>query len=394
VINAVPSRVQQIRDFLGQNDLAAWLAWRPDELLMLTGYFPFWGASFLICFADAEPLLFIPQIEPRDHIPHGVRVQEYPWGDLKCSDPYSVLISTFGEELAKERAKPERVGMNPSASRTSLPIQAAEQIPIAEGFAEQLRSLAAKSDAKHQQAFAELYCRKDDEEISSIRLANRVANIGLQAFQRNLQPGLAEAEVAAGVESAISMQIGRDGIFHSRAWAMVQSGPNSADAGKFNRSTGRRLENGDLVVIELATCVNGYWSDLTRTAAVGSAKTELADLLALVEDAQQSAIDAIRPGASAAEIDAMARDKIAAQGLSSFFTHHTGHHVGFRYHDPGFLIAPGVRSVLETGMVLTIEPGAYVPQRGGGARVEDNVLVTPSGYEVLSRTDKRAEGSR
>jgi Xaa-Pro aminopeptidase len=166
---------------------------------------------------------------------------------------------------------------------------------------------------------------------------------------------------------------------------MVQSGPNSAYAGRFNRSTGRRLQNGDLVLIELATCVNGYWSDLTRTAVVGSVKPELAELLSIVEDAQQSAIDAVAPGMAAADIDAMARDKIAAQGLSSFFTHHTGHHVGFRYHDPGFLIAPGVSAKLESGMVITIEPGAYVPERGG-ARVEDDVLVTASGHEVLSRT--------
>ena len=84
-----PSRAQQIRSFLQQNNLQAWIAWRPDELLMLSGYFPFWGASLLIYFADAEPILFIPQIEPTDHIPAGLRVQEYPWGDLKCADPYS-----------------------------------------------------------------------------------------------------------------------------------------------------------------------------------------------------------------------------------------------------------------------------------------------------------------
>jgi len=83
----------------------------------------------------------------------------------------------------------------------------------------------------------------------------------------------------------------------------------------------------------------------------------------------------------------LARDKIAAQGLSSYFTHHTGHHVGFRYHDPGFLILPGESAVLEPGMVITIEPGVYVPERGGGARIEDNVLVTESGHEVLSRIE-------
>lgn len=380
-------RAQQVRSFLEQNNLQAWIAWRPDELLMLSGYFPFWGASFLIYFVDAEPLLFVPQIEPRDHIPAGLRVQDYPWGDLKCSDPYAVLVSTMGSVLAKTKAKPEDVGMNPSTSRTSLPIQAAEQIPIPEDFAKQLSVLTAKPDGRHQAGFADLYLRKTAEEVEAIRLANRVANIGLDAFFANLQPGVPEADVAAAVESAIYRQIGRDGIFHSRGWAMVQSGPNSALAGRFNRSTGRRLENGDLVLIELATCVNGYWSDLTRTAAVGSAKPEVAEILSLVTDAQQAAIDGVRGGVSAAFIDALARDKIAAQGLSAFFTHHTGHHVGFRYHDPGFLIAPGVSAKLEPGMVITLEPGAYVPERGGGARIEDNVLVTESGHEVLSRPE-------
>jgi Xaa-Pro dipeptidase len=382
-----PSRTQQIRSFLRQYDLLAWIAWRPDELVMLSGYVPFWGASLLIYFADAEPVLFVPQIEPRDHIPAELHVQEYPWGDLKCSDPYSVLVSAVSKELVKARVEGEQVGVNSSASRISLPIQAAEQIPIPEGFAGQLSALIARPDAECEAAFADLYLRKTPEEIEAIRLANQVANVALQVFFENLQPGITEAEVAAAVESAIYRQIGRDGIFHSRGWAMVQSGPNSADAGRFNRSTGRRVENGDLVLIELATCVNGYWSDLTRTAAVGSAKDEVEQILAIVRDAQQAAVDGVRPGVSAGDIDALARDKIAVQGFSSFFTHHTGHHVGFRYHDPGFGILPGESAQLRPGMVITIEPGVYVRERGAGARIEDNVLVTESGHEVLSRIE-------
>jgi Xaa-Pro dipeptidase len=386
-----PSRAEQVRSFLKQNGLQAWIAWRPDELLMLSGYFPYWGASLLIYFADAEPLLFVPQIEPRDYIPSGLRMQEFPWGDLKCSDPYSVLVSTVGNELAKVGIKREQVGMNPSAARIALPIQAAEQIPIQEGFAAKLSQVAVQTDARYQTGFADLYLRKTPPEIDAIRRANRVANVGLQAFFENLHPGVAETEVAAAVESAIYRQIGHDGIFHSRGWAMVQSGPNSADAGRFNRSTGRRLENGDLVLIELATCVNGYWSDLTRTAPVGSPKPEVEPILTVAIDAQRAAVDGVRPGISAHDVDALARDRIAAQGLSSYFTHHTGHHVGFRYHDPGFLILPGESSKLEAGMVITIEPGVYVPESGGGARVEDNVLVTESGHEVLSRIAGSAE---
>jgi Xaa-Pro dipeptidase len=382
-----PSRAQQIRNFLRQNDLAAWIAWRPDELLMFSGYFPFWGASLLIYFADAEPVLFVPQLEPTDHIPAGLRVQQYPWGDLKCADPYSVLVSAVRDELIKAQIEADNVGMNPNAARTSLPIQAAEQIPMPEGFAGLLSGLTAKPNAAAQAGFANLYLRKTREEIAAIRLANQVANVGLQVFSNNLQPGISEAEVAAAVESAIYRQIGCDGIFHSRGWAMVQSGANSACAGRFNRSTGRRLENGDLVLIELATCVNGYWSDLTRTTAIGSPKSEAEQILSIVRDAQQSAIDGVHPGISAGDIDALARDKIAAAGLASYFTHHTGHHVGFRYHDPGFLIFPGESSLLEPGMVITLEPGVYVPERGGGARIEDNVLVTESGHEVLSRNE-------
>lgn len=376
-----PSRQEQIKNFLQLHNLRAWIAWRPDELLMLSGYFPFWGASLLIYFADSEPVLFIPQIEPRDHIPAGPRVREYPWGDLKCDDPYSVLLSAVGGELTKNGIELEQVGMNPGAFRASLPIQAAEQIPIPEDFAGRLSTLATKRSA----TFANLYLRKTPAEIEAIRLANRVANVGLQTFSENSQAGATEAEVASAVESIIYRQIGREGIFHSRGWAMVQSGPNSADAGRFNRSTGRRLMNGDLVLIELATCVNGYWSDLTRTIAVGRPPGEAAEILEVVRDAQNAAIGAIRPGVSAGQIDAMARDRIAVQGLSSFFTHHTGHHVGFRYHDPGFLILPGESAVLEPGMVITIEPGIYVHERGAGARIEDNVLVTETGHAVLSR---------
>src|ERR1700684_457211 len=210
------SRAQQIRSFLRQHDLQAWIAWRPDELLMLSGYFPFWGASLLIYLADAEPILSLPQIEPRDHIPAELRVQEYPWGDLKCNDPYSVLVSAVSVELANAGVNSRHVGMSFSAARTSLPIQAAEQIPIPEEFAGQLSALAAKSDAQYQAAFANLYLRKTSEEIDAIRRANRVANVGLQAFFENLHPGVAETEIAAAVESAIYRQIGHDGIFPSR----------------------------------------------------------------------------------------------------------------------------------------------------------------------------------
>jgi Xaa-Pro aminopeptidase len=188
-----------------------------------------------------------------------------------------------------------------------LPIQAAEHIPVSDDFAAQLSQITAGPDARRAAGFLALYLRKIPEEVAAIRLANRVANMGLRVFAENLKPDVTEAEAAAEVESAIYRQIGNDGIFHSR-----------------------------------------------------------------------------RPDVSAGDIEAMARNKIAAAQPSDSFPHLSDHHVGFRYRDPGFPIAPGISAQLEPGMVITIEPGVYSTELGSRARIEDNVLVTKSGHEVLS----------
>jgi len=358
---------------------------------MISGYLPFWGASVLLHLEGAERILFVPVIEPQDHIPAGLIIREYPWGSSDCGNPFSVLIENIRAELKRAGVDSSRVGMLHGAARTSLPMQAAEHPPIPDTFREQLSAMTAKPDTEVDTAFLDLYLRKNPEEIQAVRLANKVAGIGIQAFYEHLAPGVSEAELAAAVESAIQKQVGKQDVFHSRGWAMVQSGENTADSGLFNRTTGRPLQTGDLVLLELATCVNGYWSDLTRTAAVGRAKPELQRILAVVQDAQRAAIAAVRPGVSAGEIDEIARDTIARQGLAAYFNHGTGHHVGFRYHDPGFAIAPGQSEKLEPGMIITVEPGVYVREYGGGARMEDNVLVTESGYEVLSTAPREAE---
>jgi Xaa-Pro dipeptidase len=387
----VRSRSQIVREFLSGQGLEAWLAWRPDELLMMTGYAPYWGASALLYFKDHEPVLFVPAIEPLDHVPAGLELREYPWGQLECADPFSVLMEAIRAALEKKGVKAERAGASFGAARTALPMQAAEQNPFPEDFSSRIAGIVSKPDAKTQSAFLALYLLKTDEEVQQIRRANRVAGIGLQAFFDGLSVGATETGLASLVETAIHAQVGRDGIFHSRAWASVQAGPHSAEAGRFNRSSARRLEDGDLVLIELATCVNGYWSDLTRTVALGALSADLERVLSLTRNAQEAAKAAVRPGATAGEIDASARGAIAQQGLAAHFTHGTGHHVGFRYHDPGFGLVPRAPEELQAGMIVTIEPGVYVAEYGGGARIEDDVLVTESGHEVLSQDSRGPE---
>jgi len=352
---------------------------------MISGYFPYWGVSVLLFMEGTDPILFVPQIEPRDLIPAGLRVREYSWGSLTCPDPFASLIDGLREEVAGTGAEFSRVGLLEESARTSLPIVAGEQPPVPGAFVRELRALAAPARAQVEAAFLELYSSKEAEEIERIRLANQVACEGIRAFREALVPGVREAEVAALVESAIQKQTGRAGISYARGWAMVQSGPNTADAGCFNRSTGRSVESGDLVLLELATCVNGYWSDLTRTVMVGHAKPEAQRILSVVEEAQKASVAQVAPGVASGAIDAAARDIIARHGLAKHFTHATGHHVGFRYHDPGFGLAPGQTELLRPGMIITVEPGVYVKEFEAGARIEDNVLVTETGHEVLSQ---------
>jgi Xaa-Pro aminopeptidase len=377
------SRAGIIREFLEKNQLQGWLSWRPDELVLQLGHTSYWGMSFLLYLRGGERILFVPELEPRAAFPADIEIILYPWGRLACSDPFAILLDRLNSELDKRHLLRKSIGVSRNPGRSSLPLLSAEHPPMADHVLRKLSSGMASSP-KLDVAFLALYQIKTNDEIERIRLANRVALAGLEAWRASLSPGMTEAETAAIAEGAIHRHTGKAGIDSARGWAMVQSGSNTASAGCFNRSSGKRIESGDLVLIELATCVNGYWSDLTRTERVGPLSTQAADLLAAVSMAQQSAIRLLRPGVSARDVDAAARDALRRTGFGDYFTHATGHHVGFRYHDPGFALAPGGDELLDRGMVVTIEPGAYIADGDMGARIEDNVAITANGADILS----------
>ena len=131
---------------------------------MISGYLPFWGASLLLHLEGRERILFVPVIEPQDHIPAGLIIREYPWGSSDCANPFSVLIENIRAELKRAGVDSSRVGMLHGAARTSLPIQAAEHPPIPDTFREQLSAITAKPDTEVDTAFLDLYLRKNPEE--------------------------------------------------------------------------------------------------------------------------------------------------------------------------------------------------------------------------------------
>lgn len=191
-------------------------------------------------------------------------------------------------------------------------------------------------------------------------------------------------------EVEISREIDRlvlEAGFDRRAFeTIVASGPNSALP--HAHPTARELSDGDLVILDFGGVLDGYCVDISRTVVVGIADAECRRLYSAVQEAQRAAIDKVIPGVSAEQVDAAARDVLDSYGLGEAFGHSTGHGLGLDVHElprVGRKQASAEPVMLESGMVFTIEPGVYVPGLGG-VRIEDDVLVTTSGVELLSHS--------
>lgn len=221
---------------------------------------------------------------------------------------------------------------------------------------------------------------KDVAEVMAMRrAAEGLTAVADDAFGA-VRAGVGEREVAAVIEGAL-----REAGYERPAFdTIVASGPNSALP--HYRAGHRRLHTGDLVVLDFGGVLDGYCSDLTRTVSVGQPSPDAARLHAAVREAQTAAIEAVRPGRATTDVDAAARQVLVAHGLGEAFGHGTGHGLGLDVHEEPRVSkprsdVPPVR--LEAGMVFTIEPGAYLPGFGG-VRIEDDILVTETGCEILT----------
>jgi Xaa-Pro aminopeptidase len=221
---------------------------------------------------------------------------------------------------------------------------------------------------------------KDVSEVAVLRrAAEGLTAVAEEAFGV-VRAGVSERDVAAVIERAL-----RGAGYERPAFdTIVASGPNAALP--HHRAGHRALHTGDLVVLDFGGILDGYCSDLTRTVSVGQPSPDAARLHAAVRDAQAAAIEAVRPGRATTDVDAAARQVLVAHGLGEAFGHGTGHGLGLDVHEEPRVgkprsDVPPVR--LEAGMVFTIEPGAYLPGFGG-VRIEDDILVTETGCDILT----------
>jgi Xaa-Pro aminopeptidase len=224
--------------------------------------------------------------------------------------------------------------------------------------------------------------RKDTYEIETLREAARRLSLVAAAVITSVRRGDTERDLAL----AIDCRIRQAGFERSAFDTIVASGPNAALP--HARPGERTITEGDLVVLDFGGMYDSYCVDLTRTVSVGPATTRAREVHAAVREARNCAIAAVTPGRSRFDIDAAARDTLASYGLGEAFGHGTGHGLGIEVHEDPRITRrrPDVDAEDEEvapGMIFTIEPGAYLPG-WGGVRIEDDVLVTADGVEVLT----------
>ncbi|WP_104599596.1 M24 family metallopeptidase [Mycobacterium tuberculosis] len=275
----------------------------------------------------------------------GLRVCDWVDGD----DPYGLVSAVLGGA--------------PVATAVTDSMPALHMLPLADALGV-LPVLATD-------VLRRLRMVKEETEIDALRKAGAAIDRVHVRVPEFLVPGRTEADVAADIAEAIVAE------GHSEvAFVIVGSGPHGADP--HHGYSDRELREGDIVVVDIGgTYGPGYHSDSTRTYSIGEPDSDVAQSYSMLQRAQRAAFEAIRPGVTAEQVDAAARDVLAEAGLAEYFVHRTGHGIGLCVHEEPYIVA-GNDLVLVPGMAFSIELGIYFPGRWG-ARIEDIVIVTEDG---------------
>jgi len=244
---------------------------------------------------------------------------------------------------------------------------------------ESLRKMRNYYDANYRELpeiIAEMRMIKSAQEIARLKKSAALASLGMKRVAELIEKGRTELEIAAEVEYEMR-KAGSDGAPFD---TIVASGKHSWLPHAM--ATKKCLRDGELVVVDLGARYGGYISDMTRTFALSPTKKQL-KLVETIKRSQKAALARVRDGVRASDVDAAARKVASLAGYARFYLHSTGHGVGLDVHEPPSL-SPRSTEILRSGMVTTVEPGAYV-REVGGARWEDMVLVTKSGYSLLTK---------
>ena len=353
------ARRERLRALLSEHDLDALLVTSLVNVRYLTGFTG--SAGQLLVTAAPERDRFVTDGRYDDQSARQVR------------DVERLIVPPSGW-LASALQSGERLGLEahvvPWQQALSLAGELGDRVVAAGRLVEQLRLV------------------KDDTEIESLRRACTVADEAWADMMTWLRPGMTEREAAVRLTSSMT------GAGSTRGFEMIfASGPNSAVP--HHRPSDRVLQPGEMVKVDFGAVIDGYHSDMTRMLSLGQPQGQMAEVFDVVRTSQQAGLDAAVAGASTADVDAACRAVIDDAGYAGTFIHGTGHGVGLEIHEDPFLrperprpeVSASPPATLRPGMTVTVEPGVYLPGTGG-VRIEDSLVITPAGPDVLTRTPK------
>jgi Xaa-Pro aminopeptidase len=306
----------------------------------------------LVVSAAGDPTIVVPRMElaalKESAVPElGLSVRDWVDGE----DPYRLVADALGG------------GSGPIVTAVTDSMPALHLLPLAD--------VLGVVPVLATDVLRRLRMIKDAAEIDALRKAGAAIDRVHARVPEFLVPGRTEADVAADIARAI-VDEGHSEV----AFIIVGSGPNGADP--HHECSDRVLQDGDVVVVDIGGPYDpGYNSDSTRTYSIGMPEPEVARRYSILQEAQRAAVAAVRPGVTAEQVDAAARDVLAAAGLAEAFVHRTGHGIGLSVHEEPYIVA-GNDIPLQEGMAFSVEPGIYFPGHWG-ARIEDIVVVTADG---------------
>jgi Xaa-Pro dipeptidase len=311
------------------------------------------GLSFIVPRLEVPSLTARPDLEARP----------FMWGD---TEGYHGAFREALETLGLQNA---RIGID------GMTMRATEMLHL-QAAAPALRLSPIERELIRIRAY------KRPDEIAAMREAVKIAEAALAKLLTQIHVGMTERQIAAQL-----VQLMLDGGAERPAFdTLVQTGTNSANP--HGTTTDRPLQAGEFLLIDYGCTVSGYPSDITRTFCFGEPTLEMQRIYDTVLRANEAARAVARPGVAMGEVDKAARTVIEEAGYGQYFTHRTGHGIGLDVHEPIPQIASGVTDVLEAGMAFTIEPGIYLPHLGG-VRIEENVVVTDAGLDVLTTFERK-----
>lgn len=319
----------------------------------------------IIAFFNADGLsVIVPQLEvPSLTARPDLEARPFVWTDTDG------FMDAFHKAIAALNLRGKTLGIDGMTMR-------ATEMMIMQSVAPDLKIAPIERELIRIRAY------KRPDEVAAMREAVRVAEQALAQLLTTVQPGMTERQIAAQLKTLMDSYGAEDVAFS----ALVQTGENSANP--HGVTTDRALRADEFLLIDYGCRVRGYPSDITRTFCLGSPSAEMQRIYDTVLRANEAARAAAGPGVAMGVVDKAARDVIDGAGYGQYFTHRTGHGIGLDVHEPIPQIASGVTDLLEPGMAFTIEPGIYVPGLGG-VRIEENVVVTDSGLDVLTSFERR-----